>query len=921
MSSRFDSFWKGLRYCGDCAALLLCWVLWLALGAALALQVAVVVSKEFAVPAFALRAIEERLGEAGVGVRFGRATCDARGELLLENLKLSLPEFPDPVVTVRAVYIELDPWQLLAGRVEPRRLRATGVTVFVPAMLAPTGRNEEALRELDFALAPDGSALVIEHCHGRIADLVVALRGRLQLPASPDRRDTGALALVEKFARRYAEFSRQVVRIREQLAVLGEPRLEAVIEPAATRGATVHATLTASSLALPRFGSVQATALRASARVPLVDATTIASSVRLSVDEIRAADLHARGFQAQLSGSVNLTPFDFAPRSLRFAAREIAGRGFSVDSASAHVRLHLLPVVSGRLIAQSLGGPLNVEGGADLVHKTATAHLDARLSPDLLEPISELARRDLRRFVNFGQPVDVDAQATFAEGWKFDRLKGHVRAREIDAYRVPMDLVQGSVEFDGRRFLAHHTMARLGDNVARGSFEQDFATREFRFLLEGRLRPLDIGGWFKPWWAGFFERFEFPHAPPDANVDVSGRWRAPRETTVFVFAESQGPSIRGAEFDYARTRLFIRPNFFDGLELYGTRGIGDIRGEFVRTIDVDQRLWKEFTFRFTSSIDLEAGASLLGPALGPRLQPYVFAQPPRLKVSGRFAGPAAPEGEHQQLEIAAQSDGPVSVFRYPGRNLSFDATLRDDDLVLENVSADVAQGTVTGRARIWGRGEDRRAGFDAVLRNASLGELVATTSAFLAERRGGPEPAVDRVLSGRNAARIDLALSAEGRAGDPLSYFGSGNATVVGQELGEVRLLGLLSELLNFTALRFTHAQGDFKVDGPIVTFRSVNVTGSNSAIHAHGHYSLEQQQLDFNARVYPFQESSSILQNVMGLMLTPLSAVLEVRLTGALHEPKWAFVIGPTNLLRSLAQPADIPESPPATPAEARQP
>jgi hypothetical protein len=94
------------------------------------------------------------------------------------------------------------------------------------------------------------------------------------------------------------------------------------------------------------------------------------------------------------------------------------------------------------------------------------------------------------------------------------------------------------------------------------------------------------------------------------------------------------------------------------------------------------------------------------------------------------------------------------------------------------------------------------------------------------------------------------------------------------------------------------------------VTFRSITVTGANSAIQAHGHYSIRDDQLDFNARLYPFQESDSLVQNFVGVMLLPFSAVLEVRLTGPLRDPNWAFVIGPTNLFRSLGSSA--PAAPP---------
>ena len=150
---------------------------------------------------------------------------------------------------------------------------------------------------------------------------------------------------------------------------------------------------------------------------------------------------------------------------------------------------------------------------------------------------------------------------------------------------------------------------------------------------------------------------------------------------------------------------------------------------------------------------------------------------------------------------------------------------------------------------------------------------------------------------------FDLALAAAGDFDDLLSYQGKGNAQLSGAELGQVKLLGLLSDLLDFTALRFTTAQLDFQLLGRDLVFPAVSVTGENSAIEGHGDYSLETEQMDFNARVYPFQESKSIIQTMVGAMLTPLSTVLEVKLTGPLKQPRWAFVIGPTNFFRSLSQ------------------
>src|SRR5581483_2158385 len=96
-----------------------------------------------------------------------------------------------------------------------------------------------------------------------------------------------------------------------------------------------------------------------------------------------------------------------------------------------------------------------------------------------------------------------------------------------------------------------------------------------------------------------------------------------------------------------------------------------------------------------------------------------------------------------------------------------------------------------------------------------------------------------------------------------------------------------------------------------------VTLRGANSAIDAHGDYALERRELDFKAKVFPFQESGNVLKSVVGAVLSPISNVFEVKLSGTLSKPEWAFVIGPTNLMRSLGPNGAEPEKPPA-PADA---
>src|SRR5258707_14941743 len=109
-----------------------------------------------------------------------------------------------------------------------------------------------------------------------------------------------------------------------------------------------------------------------------------------------------------------------------------------------------------------------------------------------------------------------------------------------------MDEGRATVELDPQRLYSPDTYVRFGENSARGSYEHDLRTQQYRFLLVGRLRPLDISPWFRgDWWTNFFRQFEFPATPPFASVDVRGFWRDGRQSTVFVFADVQEPVIRG----------------------------------------------------------------------------------------------------------------------------------------------------------------------------------------------------------------------------------------------------------------------------------------------------------------------------------------------------------------------------------------
>ncbi|MEX2043813.1 MAG: hypothetical protein WD941_00575, partial [Opitutus sp.] len=434
-------------------------------------------------------------------------------------------------------------------------------------------------------------------------------------------------------------------------------------------------------------------------------------------------------------------------------------------------------------------------------------------APVLLDTIGDRLKFDVRRYFDFASFDLMESEARFGPGWTFEGLTAQAQLGGIKAYGVSMDRGKAAVEFDGRRFHASEAFATMGENFARGSFTQDLQTREFRFLLEGRLRPMDISPWFRAWWGNFFRQFEFPATPPIANVDVGGFWREGWRTRVFVFAQAPQAVIRGGAFDDVRTRLFIRPGFFDGLEVFGTQQSREVRGTFTFINNPATRAWRSLDLSLVSNVGLGLAGQVIGPAAQKLLAPFELANPPELRVNATFHGPDSPAGRHHRVALTARTAGNFQFHHFPLSDVSFTAQINDGEIMLDDFAARLADGTATGRARVWDHEANRRLGFDVNLKDAGLGSLAAGLEQFFSIRQGREPAPPGKYVREKASVRVDIAASAEGSYTDPLSFQGSGHALLQGEEIGEVTLLGALSELLRFTALRLTSARANFRID------------------------------------------------------------------------------------------------------------
>jgi hypothetical protein len=902
--------WRATRWVGAGVWSVVVWSSWLALLGLLGLQLWWFRSSELAVPGFVLRALETRLAASNLHATFGRTVFDPTGRVILEDLKLSTPEFREPIATARLIYVHLDPWALATGAFEPEEIQLSGVSLYEPAMLSASGRPEPVVSNLEATVALRPRELEVRQLHTRVGGIGIAATGTIPIPAWQQQRNA-PLPVADFLAHDYPRLSHEIATQLRQLEGLEEAEVRLTLTPSDVHGVIVEARMLAAKVPLTRPFALVARGVSVFTRFPVGGTTVAKVQLEAQADELALPDgTVIASPHGRIRGSANLTPgaWGYTPDEFEAAARAITSPLLPHPLGSTYaVSRSLTPRLSGLISTELAGTAVFADASADLGQQSADVTLDSRVGPALLSAVAQSIKRDLGRWVSLTRPVDLTARLRLDPSWKLTSATAVVDGEDLTAYGVPLDEARGRITLNGSALAATEVVVRTGPSLAAGSYTMDTASRDFRFLLEGRLVPAAISPWFRSgWWDRLFSHFDFTAAVPAANVDVTGRWGVPERTQVYISVLADGPAIEGVPLDRVRTVLFVRSLYYEARELAVRHRGGSGRGTFA--------VWTDPATRQTGRIDFQGQTTGLDPGellamlgdTGRRIAaPFRFQVAPDLKVEGRLDNVPGPAGMRPSLRVQGSSPGVVQVYEFPVSNLRFTADVNDADIAIVP-EADFGGGKGTGRVWLAGRGPEQTMRLEYALKGAKLGPTAEALEAYGARDRVTPRAEKSSYLTKASDVNVNVTLVAEGPAGNPYGLKGRGTAELEGARLGEVPLLGPLSELLPVLSLRFTRMQSDLELNGPLLRMPNVRLTGANSSVDAVGTYNLQNRGLDYNVKAYPFSESSNPLLLPFNLITRPLSELFEMHLGGTLDKPSWS--VGATTTAREPARTEPVP-------------
>jgi len=884
---------SGARFCASCLITLTCWAVWIFLGCTLAGLAYIALSRELPVPDFMLRRIESELAASGFELKFGRARLDPTGKVLLEDVRLRDRQFEDPLLVCRLLYVRRDFWSLLSAEPATMEIQLEGAALHLPAMLSNSGATEAIVDQLSARLHYDRRIWQVEQLICAIGGVRVSARG--QLGAIEPRGADRTLVLGE-LSSRYLAAARKLLPYFDRLSAFDRPSLQIGLAPD-----RIDLQLTAGAVHQPWGWPVTTGPIVANTTVRLDRKTPQPVRVELTARTINYNNRATAGrLSARFAATVDIRGGAFRAADVDLAADSIGVFGETLVAPLVHADLSAWPTVrvaTKLLLEQEY---LAVTADAHLAEKRARIHAEGRVSSELISRnLSARTPRAAPYFV-FGDPVWFVADADLAPGWKFSSVDTRVAAGRLDSRGVKVTAARGRIDIKGQDFLAHDAYAEIGANHARGSYWMNFATTDYRMLLDGQLRPAEISGWFKgEWWPTFWNRyFDFSKALPSASVDVQGRWRDPSLSQSFVVAQAGPASVWGGDFEHVDAKVFVRPGFAHGWDITATRAAGRqrIAGMFKRTVTPGVRDGSRFEFDFTGNPEPRLVGRMLEGRADDVLALVEVSEPPDIHAWGTL------DGSETRYNFTGRALSPLHFLSFPIDQGSFSCVVEGTTVKMDQINFSAAGGTGRMRATLAGPLGERRLGFDLFGNGMKLNRAIHAFEEYEALSTGKPyAPSPDgKFVRKAGSSQLDFSLSAQGLPGDLQSFAGSGNASLTGAELGEVHLFGLLSQVLSgltlsFSSLKLDAVRTSFQLRDGVAYFPDLKVTGPSAVIDGRGRYSYMARTLDFNAKFKPYDQPGSLLAAAVGLVMNPLTSILELRLTGTLANPKWSVdIAGP---------------------------
>jgi hypothetical protein len=562
--------------------------------------------------------------------------------------------------------------------------------------------------------------------------------------------------------------------------------------------------------------------------------------------------------RAEINGDLSdRTTIDVRPISLR--SGPISGPNWRIEGVEVDAEYHDGGLSIGKILVRGKEGELN-----------ATADLrDQRVSFDVmsslgLEPFRGLLPKDSpARQLKFTEAPLVQASGSISLAPAPAKVEviGSAELGKFSFKGVKFDSFRADFAVrDGRFFSRGARLAADG-----GEFEADvlYEPNSFRVRFENTIRPTYIAPLLGEKEQEFLVNMEFRDAPfvqfemrgtkPDfASIKGAGTLKLGRT------------AVRGAWMDRIESKFEIADSAFNYRNFTIARGKGTATGTFI--YDIGRR-----------EVRLEGVKSTLPPVdvlmwvdpkIADAVRAYRFRQNPLVLANGMVH---LKDADKNNLSLKVDSDG--LDYDLLNRTLKFGDTLADIDIKGKRVLANVKSAKLMG-------------GDTSIRANVSIDDKDPVFSADLDVRKVDFAKLTKLYFDyDDSAGAMSGKFKFTARMKEEEKMRGSGSIRVEDGHVFAIPLLGPLSDIINKIIPKAGYqtarlATADFRMGDEKISTDNLVIEGSGFSLFGSGDIYFMRDRMDMSVRINA--------RGIPGIVLFPVSKLLEYVSTGSVSNPEW---------------------------------
>ena len=856
----------------------------------------------FIVPVALIHKINNKLIPYGLRFQVKEATLDLRGGVLsLESPSLSLANSKELLMEAGQIDIDLSLGHLLMGRMGIHGVGVENASLYCPALYSPSGQRELLIGKVSGHCRGDHHEWRMDPVMARIGNLSLIMQGEGKLFSW--KKKMKGQDRVTSIHKGYKQFCDQVFKLAAFAKVATNSIMEIDFGNTPDGSMRIDFKIGCNHYGIP--DEVQLSKFWSKGSVVFDDTWVLEKPLLCHAQSVERSGL----FRAGPSWFVLSFGPEAAPENAIGYLTEVEAYGSTWGNLYSELTLSELPKLDGLLRVSQESKWIDFKGKIDLEDESAQGTLRGTYRPeDLYEQIALLQKWGFLEQSRFEDTCRWEADFALGPKWTFESMDLVLRTGAASILGIELNATNVQVKATPEKLDIQQALLWTPRYTVGGSYEHDWETKDYRFLLKGSIDPTVLSPLLPQWWDDLWSEFTFGEVLPGANIDIQGRWGDPQKRFVLGKAHGQDFVFRGVPIAQCRLNLYAVPLYLSIHDLYLSNSGGTVQGDLEWLYKKQDSFAYAVTFDAQGAFRLQEINQLLGGGLAQTVEPFECSTAPYIIAKGYFFGGGSPYSGQTFATVEGDIAQPFAYYNIPLESLRFKAVHTPQETQLSKLEGVFSGGDLQGTMHVKHQKDNSALTFDLNINGASYAKATASLSDVAAFKNVGGQPSdkLKKAKKKQDAGEglLDISLKGSGQMGALENFEGVGSFHLYEASLGKIRLFGLLSHLLEVPlfgigSFALNELESEFEFEKGVLNMPHLKVWGPTAKMEGSGYYDLLTDGVNFEINFYLLDQLKIPFVSQALHLIKPVTNVLQASLSGTLEEPVWVPVINPFNVFK----------------------